>query len=156
MVVIWKEDIPPIEKIVEATKRVDNVAKKKFQKSIDDWWKRVRDLAKSKCPVDTGTLQSTIRIIYSPVTEIGFGAFYEVTATETNIEVDRMLVAGGMLINPKTGRICDYAEVVHDGFPPENRPANPFLDDAINEMEPELMTIMSQFMNEIEREWRRD
>lgn len=158
-IILSKEEIPPLEKLIEATKRVDGVAKKDFQKAIDDWWKRVRDRAKELCAdraYDTGTLYNTIRIVYAPVTEIGFGAFYEITATATSITVDRMLVAGGMLINPKTGRLCDYAEIVHDGYPPDKRAPTYFLTDAIDEMEPELIEIMEKFMTEIENEWKHD
>lgn len=160
-VVIWKEDVPPIQRTIDATYRMDEVADTSFEKLINDWWRRVRDLAKSLCremgAYDTGTLYNTIRIIYAPVTPIGYGAFYEITAGPMSIDVDRMLVAGGLLINPKTGRICDYAESVHDGTGMNYRKGpREFLTIALEIMEPELMTIMEGMISQEEREWGRD
>ena len=160
-VVIWKEDKPPIQRTLDATYRMDEVAETEFEKLINDWWRRVRDLAKSLCremgAYDTGTLYNTIRIIYAPMTPVGFGAFYEVTAGPRSINVDRMLVAGGLLINPNTGRICDYAQVVHDGGG-IGRNARPreFMTIALEIMEPELMTIMEGMVSQQEREWGRE
>lgn len=165
VVTIWKEDVPPIQKTLDATYRMDRVADDSFENLIDDWWRRVRDLAKALCremgAYDTGSLYNTIRIIYSP--SIGGGTFrggaptFEITGGPVGITVDRMITAGGLLINPKTGRIVNYAESVHDGTGQNYRKGpRPFLSMALEIMEPELMRIMDGMMRRQEKEWDRD
>ena len=49
--------------------------------------------------------------------------------------IQHKIVAGGMLTNPITGRICDYAQAVHDGHFTVGGgwvPPNPFINTAIN------------------------
>lgn len=164
VVVISKEDIPPTSKTKQALDRIQEHANERFREAIDEWWEKVRDLAKTLCRDmgvwDTGTLHDTIRII-SGGTElgIGYGGYYEVVVSPTDIQVDRMLIAGGMLINPKTGRICDYAEAVHDGHFTKSGTyvaGRPFLSMALDLAEPELRLILNKFMDEQEKEWMRD
>jgi len=174
-VVVWKEDHPPIQKTINALDRVETHAKFNFGKEIDEWWEKVLALAKALCPVGTpastgiagymgGSLRSTIRIIFNPAgAGIGYGAFYEVAmgmGDSNDITVDRMIVAGGMMINPNTGMIVDYAQAVHDGhFMYKTNhyvDARPFLAQALDENEPEFRRIMNEFMSGQEKEWERD
>ena len=57
----------------------------------------IRDLAKVYCPVDTGSLQSSIRVQRG-----GRGKRWR----EVSVR------AGGYIINPKTGKFVDYAGYV--------------------------------------------
>lgn len=174
-VTVWKEDQPPIQKTIDALDRVEAHAKFNFEKEIDEWWAKVEATAKALCPVGTptstgipryigGSLRSTIRIVYNPAgTGIGYGAFYEVAmgiGDSNDITVDRMIVAGGMVINPNTGMIVDYAQAVHDGhfMYKTNRyvEGRPFLAMALQQNEPEFRRIMNRFMNGQENEWERD
>jgi len=66
------------------------------------WWQRVLQTSRSLCGVDTGTLQATIRI-----EEKGMGGGpLEVVVSPEHELINSQIRAGGMLINPKTGRIC--------------------------------------------------
>jgi hypothetical protein len=158
---VWKEHRKPSETeqaAIMAIDRMEKHAESHFSQAIDLWWNKVLMRAKQLCiemgAFDTGTLHDTIRI----VAEAPSGRFFEVMAGPQGvISVDRMIVAGGMLINPKTGNICNYAESVHEGSGKNaNIGPRPFLELAVIEYEPELERIMSQFMREQQREWERD
>ena len=109
------------------------------------WWDKVRQTAQMLCPVDTGTLRATIRIEEGPAGFFGGGAPYYEVAGQTFI--DSHIRAGGLLINPKTGRITDYAAAVHDGHFTRGYgrwvPGVPFLTDAINMHIDELYKIVN-------------
>ena len=67
--------------------------------------------AKAICPVDTGALMASIR-------------------AERRGPIESALVAGGGgYMNPKTGKLVDYARQVHDGT--SHKPARPFLLQAV-------------------------
>lgn len=98
------------------------------------WWERVLATARLLCPIDTGTLMSTIRI-QERMAAMTEGYPFEVVYTPKNEIISSEIVAGGLMVNPKTGRICDYAQAVHDGhFTRSGRwiPPQPFIQDAIN------------------------
>jgi len=100
------------------------------------WWFRVKETAKTLFmgyrAFDTGTLYRTIRIEQKGVSVWGAPTFMVTFSPEHEL-IDSQIVAGGMLINPKTGRICDYAESVHDGTGRNlSKGERPFLRDAIN------------------------
>ena len=68
-------------------------------------------LARGLCPVDTGALAGSVRV-------------------ERLGPLEAALAAGGAgFVNPRTGRVIDYAEAVHDGT--SRRPARPFLRQAL-------------------------
>ena len=76
-------------------------------------------MAKAYCPVDTGTLQKTIRKERG-----GSGLHWRVMRVR----------AGGYFVNPKTGRICDYATYVEARTPfmaPAYQSVETFLADQI-------------------------
>lgn len=133
---------------IDDSKTYQKKLNKKFMQAMDAWWENVKMTAIALCPVDTGTLAATIRI----VVETTSGESYEVVAgPEGHPEIVQMIVAGGLLVNPKTGRICDYAQVVHDGYAEEGRLPNPFLTEAIALNMGELESILSNLLNEAER-----
>ena len=134
------------EDLVEARRRIN----KKFRDQIIAWWNRVKDTAYRLCPKDTGTLASTIRVVKRSEANVGFHA--EKVAEALPV-VNRVIVAGGMKINPKTGRICDYATYVHDGHRTPSGgfvPPRPFLTDAIARHLPELQKILDEIFKEVE------
>lgn len=106
---------------------------------LRSWWEMVKETAKSLCPFETGTLRMTIRIEPQGVTVSGGPSFMVVASPEHEL-INSQIVAGGILINPKTGRICDYAMAVHDGT--LRMMARPFMTDAINIHIDELYKIL--------------
>lgn len=122
------------------------------------WWLKVLGTAQMLClawAFDTGTLYSTIRIEENRPMPEGFP--FEVAYASQNQMINSMIMAGGMAINPKTGRIVDYAQAVHDGhFTTGGRwiPERPFLREAVNMHSTELDAILNKCVEEsIQREW---
>lgn len=113
------------------------------------WWEKVLDTARALCPVDTGTLQTTIRI---EDIDMDFGSYFEKTFSPQHELINSQIVAGGLLVNPKTGRVCDYAQAVHDGhFTRSGRwmPPVAFIEMAIQIHSPELDYIMSKALDKV-------
>lgn len=113
------------------------------------WW-RVLETAKALCMgygvFDTGTLYRTIRLEEKGTIK-GEGAPFEVVYTSESEIISSEIVAGGLLINPNTGRICDYAQAVHDGHFTKGGgwvPPRPFLRDAIYFHIDELLAVTGQ------------
>jgi len=113
-------------------------------------WFRVLETAKALCMgygiFDTGTLYRTIRL-EEKGTVTGEGAPFEVVFTSESELISSEIVAGGLLINPKTGRICDYAQAVHDGhFTRRGNwvPPRPFIRDAVYIHIDELLHVAGQ------------
>lgn len=93
----------------------------KFRKMYFLWLQRVYHKAKKYCPVDTGALRASIRVVegatpYSRPTDISkhiaaAGAKAKPSGMGPE-EVQLWLVAGGGgYINPKKGKEVDYAEI---------------------------------------------
>ena len=127
----------------EATKKLPREITAQARWRLVVWWEQVLATARALCPVKSGTLQATGRI---EETDPSIGASFEVgmTLEDTNM-ISKMIVFGGLLINPDTGRICDYAQAVHDGhFTRSGRwiPPNPFIEMAIQIHLQELDTIL--------------
>lgn len=59
----------------------------------------MRDNAQTLCPVDTGALQNSIRVEEAPTENPDYSCAVRV-------------VAGGEVVNPKTGKIVGYAAIV--------------------------------------------
>lgn len=116
------------------------------------WWEQVLATAQALCPVKTGTLQATGRIEETDPS-IGVGSYFErgMTIEDVNM-ISKMIVFGGMLVNPDTGRICDYAQAVHDGhFTRSGRwiPPNPFIEMAIQIHIQELYSILGKSVDDV-------
>ena len=88
---------------------------------------KIRDDAKANCPVDTGALMKSI----SRETVRREGHVYRVAVT-----------AGGRVVNPKTGRLVDYAAIVHEGT--SRMPGRPFMLQALLNSLEEIRRILSE------------
>lgn len=90
----------------------------------------------------------SIRI--EPLT-ITFGENFEIAVSPNEQLINSQIVAGGMIVNPKTGRLVDYAKAIEEGhFTVSGSwvPPNPFLEMAINIHIGELYQILD---NSIEK-----
>jgi len=112
-----------------ATERLAPEMSKEMKWRLRGWWERVKETARALCPVDTGTLRMTIRIEPKGVSIGGAPTFMVVASPEHEL-INSQIVAGGLLVNPKTGRIVDYAQAVHDGT--MRMMSRPFITDAVN------------------------
>lgn len=114
-----KTDSGTERKAREGLERGIKYNKEKFEQAIMRYWWKVWQDARRLCIeygiFDTGTLYNTIRIEWNTPMGFGGGPTYEVAFGPDRVEVTGMIRAGGMLINPKTGRIVNYAESVHEG-----------------------------------------
>lgn len=125
-----------------------------FDVAMENWWMNVKATAERLCieygAIDTWTLFNTIRIV---MVKDDLSGAYTVERFPNVIEVTRMIVAGGgIFINPNTGRVCDYAESVHEGTGRNiAKGPRPFLTDAIDLNQAELDAIIAKFLNKIER-----
>ncbi len=125
------------------------------------WWQKVKETARALCPVDYGILQATVRIEEASPFELGQAVgmenFEVQVVPEKHKLIQHKIIAGGMLMHPKTGRIVDYAAAVHDGhFTVSGRwiPPNPFITTAINIHIGELYRILDQSVdNAINTVW---
>jgi len=120
------------------------------------WWYEVLGTAQMLClayAFDTGTLWESIRIEEGrPMPE---GYPYEVAFASQNEMINSMIIAGGIGINPKTGRVCDYAQAVHDGHFSRSGawiPEKPFLREAIERHMAELDKILDTCIKKVGRE----
>jgi len=135
---------------IKATKKFSKELTAKARWRLVYWWEEVLATARALCPVKTGTLQTTGRI---EEIDPSIGGYFEVgmTLEDTNM-ISKMIVFGGMLINPDTGRLCDYAQAVHDGhFTRSGRwiPPNPFIEMAIQIHMQELDVILGKSIDEV-------
>jgi len=110
----------------EAIKKIKIKSPEQFQRRMKRYVRKVRKDAKRFCPVDSGALQSSIRLVsMENIPKGNFEAARDITLTH-------QIIAGGLpYINPNTKRVVDYAQAVHDGVPSKGIPPTPFLSDAI-------------------------
>jgi len=102
----------------EATEQITKTINNLDQKALEILLMRGQQMvaiAQGLVHVDTGTLQSDIKMI--------------VTQSQGDF-VSVRIVAGGTRINPKTGKVCDYAQAV-EVKSPYLRPAFDFIDPLI-------------------------
>ena len=102
----------------EATKQVSDTVSNLDTRALEILLTRGQqmvELAQGLVRVDTGTLQSDIKMI--------------VSQSQGDV-VSIRITAGGTRINPKTGKVCDYAQAVEAKFP-FLRPAFDFIDPLI-------------------------
>ena len=97
-----------IEKTTESLKQLEKDIKE--TKAIEDElariWEDIRLDAFTNCPMDTGSLASTIRIIKTSLGSMMSG----ISPMKSITLFDRTIVAGDyMTINPKTNKPVDYA-----------------------------------------------
>lgn len=141
------------------TKRKAKVALARTHRELDsefrlaarEYWWRVWETARTLCPVDTGALMNSIRLIwmvgYGGGPEVPFaGEVFEVAISSQGIEMTAMIKAGGEgWINPKTGWYVDYAQAVHDGT--RYMAARPFLTEAIAMNEAYLQQVLARHVD---------
>lgn len=100
-----------IARLVKLQESLDEVA----EKAIREVAEKVRDTAKELCPVDTGSLQKSIRL--------------QTAARQAGHIHSIGVSAGGYITNPKTGRKVDYARHVEYGT--SRGPPQAYLQPAI-------------------------
>ena len=125
------------------------------QSKLDEVWDKIYETALMLCPVDTGTLLSTIKIVQGDSgTPEGSSYTPEGSGGEEAITIyDSTIMAGDeSVINPKSGMPCIYAQWVHDGHLTRGgtiTEPQPFLEDAILEHEAELDEAINDMMDAI-------
>lgn len=150
--------------VAEATEKQSIV---EFKTSFEEYFQVLLEAAHRHCPKDTGALDSTIRledISASMESSIGTEMGYtppiseDIQSTEVVREAGfgKRIVAGGMAINPRTGREVDYASYVHDGHFTKGGGfvmPRPFLDDAMREAEAYLESVWTKYSQKVGSRW---
>lgn len=157
VVVVRETDGGSKKRAMRATYGTARAGATATQHEMLHWLSKVVMLAKTYCPKETGTLATTIRI----VTQAPTGGFFEVVKNplENDIGVTALITAGGWLVNPKTGFICDYAQAVHDGHLTRGGgyyAGVPFLTMAIDASEAEYQQMVKKIFDAQERAWHGD
>lgn len=141
---------------ITALRRTARKLDKNFIEMAHKYWMAVYETAKRLClemgAFDTGTLYNSIRLlwVYEPS-----GGMFEVAVSSAGVDMVAMIkVGGGTFINPKTGRVCDYAQAVHDGT--RYMAERPFLTMAIFECEHILQVLQRQSVDSALTEFVRD
>lgn len=93
-----------------------------WERVWDEFWMKVKETAHVLVPKDTGSLDTTIRVVDTEEIEQHrqaptFGASSFIMSARREVFTDnRAIIAGDpAVINPKTGQPVTYAQAVHDG-----------------------------------------
>ncbi len=161
--VIFEDDLGTKKR---TRKALDNMFRKRgpWKRVWDNFWKKVESDAKAFCPVRTGALWSTVKVIDIGETgDIGAPEFQKISVImpAQDIQKDtRAIVAGDIsVINPESGKPVTYAQAVHDGYMSRTGTwvaGNPFLDMSININLPYLNDLIDRYIDEEFREFSRD
>jgi len=116
-----------VEPLVQTLYEVSEEGRKETVQQLETAAEMIRDEAKVLCPVNTGSLQRSIRI-------------WRREAMDTLASVG--VSAGGYIVNPKTGRTVDYAHHVEYGT--SRMIARPFMRPAFEMVKPLIIAIVSQ------------
>lgn len=139
-----------IKKVKEYDKKLDATLKQK----LDVVWDKVLWDAIMECPVITGTLASTVRIV-----EGAFGGLMGSHIAGRMI-FDRTITAGDETITKPDGSPCIYAQWVHDGYihPRSGKwiAGNPFLEIALEKNFAELEKAINEAFKERNTEFGED
>lgn len=108
--------------------RVQKKLPRDADEAITDVAVLIRDTAKGLVPVDTGTLKKSIRL--------------QRTARPAGVTRQIGVLAGGRFVNPKSGRIVNYALFVERGTS-RMRP-QPYMGPAVQKHAPELARILKR------------
>lgn len=163
VVAVYETDRGSKKRAMQATTRTARAGATATQREMIQWLNKVVMVAKGLCPIGTpastgmkgyigGTLATTIRV----VTQAPTGGFFEITKDplQNKIGVTALITAGGWLINPNTGRVCDYAQAVHDGT--FKMAPRPFLTMAIDQCEPEYRLMVKKIQDAQANAWKGD
>lgn len=111
-----------------------------WRRIFDEFWLKVELDAHVFVPKDTGSLDTTIRVVDAGEVEEHrqaptFGASSIMAGRREVFSDNRAIIAGDpSVINPKSGQPVTYAQAVHDGHFTRGGswvPARPFLTEAI-------------------------
>ena len=163
MVVGWVEEDIKVkkskEKTIKAIEETEKISFEEFEKSFKEYFRVLLESARMHCPVDTGTLRATIRLEDEPEGGGGLGGRIH-GEVERHAGFGKRITAGGMLVNPKTGRICDYATFVHEGhfnvLTGNFVEPRPFLDQALRDADNYLVKCADKYLKKIGDRWERD
>jgi len=117
-----------LERLIRYLDNFPNELSRQVETQLHEAMTQVRDEAKRNCPVDTGSLQRSIRI--------------QTYAKQAGVMHKIGVSAGGYIINPKTGRRVDYASHVEYGT--ARVPAQPFLRPAFENKKRDLRRLILQ------------
>jgi hypothetical protein len=153
MIVIEETDDETKQQLVEDLEKQNEKLHEDLQDSLSDIWQKIFDYAFILCPVETGTLQSTLRLITNePASEwtsySGGGGNKVLTVFDSSIMV------GDESVSRPDGYPCIYGQWVHDGhFTPWGTwvEAQPFLEDAVLAFESELEEAIQKVTHELEK-----
>jgi hypothetical protein len=115
--------------------------------ACEEVWQKIKDAACDLCPVDTGSLRSSIAL----GSEGGSGT---IQASEANEFYSDTISAGDpSIVNPKSGKGTDeYAIYIHDGHMMRDGTfyeGEPFLEDALMLYEDELIEAVNRALNDL-------
>lgn len=154
-IVLSETDNGTKREVVEALKKYDKKLSKTVADRLEQVWDQILWDAIMECPIVTGTLVSTIKIVE--------GAFGDMMGTHIAARTvfDRSIVAGDeTIINPRTGQPCIYAQWVHDGHSQSGTgrwiAGHPFLEIALDMNMAELETAIEAAMKEMEQTFGED
>lgn len=135
-------------KIKKKVNEIDDNIKESLKDRLEIWWREVLNDAIALCPVDSGALQSSIRIVdasYAPEQ-------FQVTGETGNVLVDSIIIAGSSALNNDGVPCMQYALAVHDGHVMRDGKSIymgvPFLANALLIHEAELEAILSNATDE--------
>ncbi len=150
---IEEDDDGTKQGIVDSLNETNEKLIEEAQEKLSAVWQKILDTAIMLCPIDTGTLQSTIRLIEGDSTPEGASYTPEGGGGEKAVTIfNGTIIAGDENITKPDGSPCIYAEWVHDGhFDRSGRwvEGQPFLEEAILEHEAELDEAINEVMDAI-------
>ena len=147
MVLIKESDGGTKKLVIKKLEEFRRELSPKLHMELDRVWNQVWMDAIDMCPVITGTLVSTIKIVEGGLGGIVSGGIKQLMV------IDKTIMAGDVnLINPKSGMPCIYAILVHDGHRTRSGSwvaGQPFLADAIMKNEAAIMAACNKALKEL-------
>lgn len=135
-------------KIKKKVSEVNDNIKEGLKDRLEIWWREVLNDAIALCPVESGALQSSIRIVDASYAPEQFQAVGE-TGSEL---IDSIIIAGSSALNNDGVPCWQYALAVHDGHVMRDGKSIyvgvPFLANALLIHEAELEAILADATDE--------
>jgi len=120
---IWEYDFKTKEKTKNRITALQKQNPQKWRNLSFAFLKRVYENALQECPVDTGALRASHRIVEGENPNIARPADATKYVKELGLEQENpewrlwLVAGGGGVINPKKNKEVDYAQAVHDRNP---------------------------------------